>query len=128
MIKIGKNRLDLNWNPKISKISIDNLINCLSITADEARALSKNAGCVNINPQPYIERMFGDIRIHAKAGRTKILVDLVEYSFHFNQSLTHPSYMHLMETMQCAAENQGFATWRLCQKGEYVFVVSWAEI
>lgn len=97
------------------------------ITADEARALSKTNGCVSISSQPYITRMFDDIRKQAKIGKTKMFVDLIEYSYHFNQSLKHPSYIHLMETMQCAAENQGFATWRLCQKEEYVFVVSWAE-
>ena len=97
------------------------------ITADEARAFSKSAGCVSIKSQPYIARMFDEIRKQAKIGKTQAFIDLIEYSFHFNQSLTHPSYMRLMENMEIAAQNQGFATHRLCQKGEYVFVVSWAE-
>ena len=97
------------------------------ITADEARALSKSNGCVSITSQPYIAHMFDEIRKQAKTGRTKAFIDLIEYSFHFNQSLTHPSYIHLMESMEIAAQNQGFATHRVCQKGEYVFVVSWAE-
>ena len=66
------------------------------ITANEARALSKGAGCVSMNTQPYITRMFDDIRKHAKIGKTKMFVDLIEYAYHFNQSLTHPSYIKLM--------------------------------
>lgn len=97
------------------------------ITADEARALSKSAGCISTNSQPYIARMFDDIRKCAKIGKTKIFVDLVEYSYHFNQSLTHPSYIHLMENMEISAENAGFCHRRILQKGEYLFEVSWAE-
>lgn len=97
------------------------------ITAEEARALSKLNGCVSIKTQPYITRMFEEIRKQAKIGRTKMFVDLVEYSYHFNMSLTHPSYLKLMENMQQAAEKQGFTTERFCQNGEYVFIVSWAE-
>ena len=97
------------------------------ITADEARALSKNAGCVSINTQPYIARMFDDIRKQAKIGKTKILIDLIEYSYHFNQSLTHPSYLRLMENMEIYAENVGFSHRRILQNGEYLFEISWAE-
>lgn len=100
--------------------------NC--ITADEARALSKGAGCVSINTQPYITRMFDDIRKYAKIGKTKMFVDLIEYTYHFNQSLTHPSYIKLMENMETYAEQMGFAHKRILQHGEYLLEISWAEI
>ena len=98
------------------------------ITANEARALSKNAGCTDLNSQLYVTRMFDEIRTQAKIGKNKIFIDLVEYSYHFNQSLTHPSYMRLMENMEVYAENAGFTCRRILQKGEYLFLVSWAEI
>lgn len=97
------------------------------ITADEARALSKGAGCISINTQPYIARMFDDIRIHAKMGKTKMFVDLIEYAYRFNQSLTHPSYIRLMENMETYADNAGFAHKRILQRGEYLLEISWAE-
>lgn len=97
------------------------------ITANEARALSKEAGCVSMNTQPYITRMFDDIRKYAKIGKTKMLVDLVEYAYHFNQSLTHPSYIKLMENMEAYAEQAGFAHRRILQRGEYLLQISWAE-
>ena len=97
------------------------------ITADEARALSKANGCVSINSQPYITRMFDDIRKNAKLGKTKVFIDLIEYSYHFNKSLTHPSYIHLMENMEIYAENAGFVHRRILQRGEYLLEISWAE-
>lgn len=97
------------------------------ITANEARALSKSAGCTDLNSQPYITRMFEEIRKQAKIGKTKMFVDLVEYAYHFNQSLTHPAYIHLMENMEMYAESAGFTCKRLLQKGEYLFIISWAE-
>ena len=98
-----------------------------TITADEARALSKGAGCVSMNTQPYIARMFDDIRRHAKMGKTKMFVDLIEYAYRFNQSLTHPSYIRLMENMEMYADNSGFAHKRILQRGEYLLEISWAE-
>lgn len=97
------------------------------IAANEARALSKEAGCVSINTQPYIARMFDDVRKYAKIGKTKMFVDLIEYAYHFNQSLTHPSYMKLMESMEVYAEQAGFAHRRVLQHGEYLLEISWAE-
>lgn len=102
------------------------LKNC--ITANEARALSKGAGCVSMNTQPYLARMFDDIRIHAKMGKTKMFVDLIEYAYRFNQSLTHPSYIKLMENMEAYAERAGFAHKRILQRDEYLLEISWAEI
>jgi hypothetical protein len=98
-----------------------------TITANEARALSKNPGCTDLNSQPYITRMFDEIRQQAKIGKTKMYVDLIEYAYHFNQSLTHPSYMRLMEHMEMYAENAGFICQSILQKGEYLFLISWAE-
>jgi hypothetical protein len=99
--------------------------NC--ITANEARALTKNAENSSFTYGCFIERMSESIRVAAKEGRTSIIVDVIEYAYHFNLSLNDGAFSHLMCIMMDVARRHRFNCEEIICDSEYAFKVSWAE-
>ena len=97
------------------------------INACEAKAITKNAKNSSFTYECYIERMSEKIREAAKEGRNSIIIDIVEYAYHFNMLLNTAAYEHLMNVMMNIARRHRFNCEEIICNGEYAFKVSWAE-
>lgn len=97
------------------------------ITADEARALIADKTSGHPHIAAFAARMFDEIRAQAKIGKETLYLNLVDYSLHLNFSLSKAGYLYTMEGLEIYAENAGYSTRRICQNGEYLLRISWAE-
>ena len=94
------------------------------MNACEARAIAKNAKSNSFSYECYIERMSEQIRIAAKEGRDNIIIDVIEYAYHFNMSLNNTGYEHLMNIMINVAKRHRFNCETIICDGEYAFKIS----
>lgn len=96
------------------------------INACEARAITKNAAKDSFSYDCFVERMSDTIRVAAKEGRSSIIVDVIEYAYHFNLSLNNSALLHIMHIMMNVARRHRFDCEEIICDGEYAFKVSWA--
>lgn len=97
------------------------------ITADVARSLMEESKRESFVAAPFYTLMFENIRTEAKQGYMHLYIDIREYEYVLNKSLTHAARVHLMDNMIALAVKKGFKCSTVCSDGEYVFKVSWAE-
>lgn len=98
------------------------------ITVEEAQAFVARARSKTTDfDRPYAARMFNEIKQAEKNGQEQLFVDIIQYSYDFNESRSKAEYAKLLDALIAEAWKKGFYTRTLCRDGEYVFVVSWAE-
>ena len=98
-----------------------------TITANKAQTITKRALNPRFTYEPWYNRMFNTIEAAANVGKNYIMVDLIEYSYYLNMSLTNTALKHLMGVLMSAARRKGFICTTILCEGEYLFKVSWAE-
>ena len=98
-----------------------------AFSASVARTLAQEANIKHFSCTPFFDLMYDDIRQAAKDGKSKIWIDILQYEYVLNKSLAYVSRLHLLNNIETEAKKQGYTTKRICDSGEFVLEVSWAE-